>query len=339
MNRTNLRRVLALAVMVAPLAAVPVPALAQPQPGAPSAAPSPQAVKAATDAFNAARKLFDQKKFALALEKFQDSYNAVQSPNSGVFIARCHAELGKRREAWQWFERVIAEASARMGAEPKYKPTHDSARNEIVDVQSKLSILAFNVVEPEPTTTLRVGGAPIPREQWGKRMPFDPGPLEVTLETPGKTPVSQKLDALAGDDKSISLTHPAAVVSLPPPPPPPKQESGLKLLPLTIAFGSVGVLGMGLFAVTGAMTSSAESTLEENCGAGPCSAQDDIDRAETAKTTQTLANAGWIIGAVGLAAGATFLIVDLASSGGGDSTTGGVDLRIGPGYAGISASF
>jgi hypothetical protein len=339
MNRTNLRRVFAIAALVAPLAAAPAPALSQPQPGVPAAPPSPQAVKAATDAFNAARKLFDQKKFALALEKFQDSYNAVQSPNSGVFIARCNAELGKRREAWQWFDRVIAEAAARMVAEPKYKPTHDSARNEIVDVQSKLSILAFDVVGPDPATTLRVGGVPIPREQWGKRMPFDPGPLDLNLDTPGKPPVSQRIDALAGDDKTISLTHPAPTVTLPPPPPPPKPESGMKLLPLTIAFGSVGVLGMGLFAVTGSMTNSAESTLEENCGGGRCTSQEDLDRAETAQTTQALANAGWIIGAVGLAAGATFLIVDLASSGGSESKTGDVDLLLGPGFAGISGSF
>jgi hypothetical protein len=113
----------------------------------------------------------------------------------------------------------------------------------------------------------------------------------------------------------------------------------MKLLPLTIAFGSVGVLGMGLFAVTGSMTNSAESTLEENCGGGRCTSQEDLDRAETAQTTQALANAGWIIGAVGLAAGATFLIVDLASSGGSESKTGDVDLLLGPGFAGISGSF
>ena len=95
--------------------------------GAQPAAPSPDAVKKATDAFKEGTKLFQEKKFALALEQFRTSYDTVPSPNSHLYVARCQSEMGNTKEAFQTFQKVIAEAQERGKAEPKYLPTGDSA--------------------------------------------------------------------------------------------------------------------------------------------------------------------------------------------------------------------
>ena len=238
------------ALALALSASAPSMALAQ-------GAPTPQAVKAATDAFTAGSALFKQKKFPAALQKFQDSYNAVQSPNSALFIARSEAELGHPKEAYNWFQRVIAEASARMVAEPKYKPTYESAQMEIADVANKIALIS--------------GG-------------------------PG-------------------------------------------LLPVAIAFGGVGVLGMGLFGVAGGLTLAAESELVDKCGEnGPCTSAADDELVDSAQTKQTLANVGLIVGAVGLAAGVTFLVIDIAGSGSSDGSAQ-TEFVVGPGFAGLQGRF
>ena len=320
------------ALALALSASAPSMALAQ-------GAPTPQAVKAATDAFTAGSALFKQKKFPAALQKFQDSYNAVQSPNSALFIARSEAELGHPKEAYNWFQRVIAEASARMVAEPKYKPTYESAQMEIADVANKIALITVNVRDAQPTTTVRVAGAPVARDQWGKPLPLDPVPTDILLETPGQQPFSQRLELKAGDKKSVDLAHPAAAVIAPPPPVTKPSSGGPGLLPVAIAFGGVGVLGMGLFGVAGGLTLAAESELVDKCGEnGPCTSAADDELVDSAQTKQTLANVGLIVGAVGLAAGVTFLVIDIAGSGSSDGSAQ-TEFVVGPGFAGLQGRF
>ena len=69
--------------------------------------------------------------------------------------------------------------------------------------------------------------------------------------------------------------------------------------------------------------------------AGPCSTShaDDIS---SGKTQQTLANVGLIVGAVGVAAGATLIVVGAKSKRAPAAATG---LVVGPGYLGVNGTF
>jgi hypothetical protein len=323
------------------LAAVSVTELASAQP----AAPSPDAVKKATDAFKEGTKLFQEKKFALALEQFRVSYDTVPSPNSHLYVARCQVEMGSTKEAFQTFQKVIAEAQERGKTEPKYLPTGESAKNELADLSKKLAVVTVTVANASETSRLRVGGALVAREDWGKPIPLDPGPLDVVLESQGAQPVKEHVELKAGDNKTLSLTAPDSGNAVPPPieePKPLDDGSGPGLLPIVFIAGGVGVIGMGMFAVGGGLSMGTESDLEAHCGPnGPCTSQEDKDLVDTGKTQQLVANIGLVVGAVGLATAATVLIIDLSTSGGGDAkpTDATAKMYVGPGSVGVRGSF
>jgi hypothetical protein len=317
-----------------------------PKPGSPAGQPPPDSVKKATEAFKQGTSLFGAKRYALALEQFKKSYDIVPSPNSGLYVARCHVEMGQNREAFAQFKKVIAEAEARAKTEPKYIPTRDSAKGEMDELLAKIATITVNVSGGIEGSSLKVGGVIVPKEEWGTLLPVEPGPVEVILETPGKQPTIQRLEVKKGARETANIAPPAdtAVVAPPPPPPPETSDGPSAMLPLAITFGGIGIIGMGMFGVAGAMSLSTYSELEDACPTGTCppSQNETIDRGQR---EQLIANIGVIVGGVGLAAGATFLIIELATGGGGgDASTKeaaavDVDVDVGPGYVGVSGKF
>lgn len=318
---------------------------------APAAAPSPAAVGIATQAFKKGTALFNQKKFAVALTEFQKSYDTVQSPNSLLYVARCQAELGQVKDAFHTFNKVIAEADARLPAEAKYQPTRDSATRERDELSRKLALLTVNVQNPEEGTRIKVGGVELDRTDWGRPLAMDPGAVEVEIEGSD----SKKSVTLAiGKNESVDLDAKPPAAAPPPtePPPPPPEESGGELSPLVpigIAVGGVGVAGFVLFAITGSMANGSYSDLEALCGgeqACPASkSAEATDLQDSGRTQQTLANVGLIVGAVGVAAGATLIIVGLSSDdGGGEEAERATpqprtSIAFGPGSAMVKGTF
>ncbi|MFO0619391.1 MAG: hypothetical protein U0414_42775 [Polyangiaceae bacterium] len=309
-----------------------------------SAAPSPADTKKATDLFLEGRKIYDAGgPYPTALQKFQASYDTVSSPNSLVYVARCQTKMGNHKESWRTFKRVIAEADARAAAgDQKYKPTRDSAAHEIIDVQNLIGMINVTVSTTSPGAVARVNGAQLAPADLGQDFPVDPGPVELTLEVPGFATSSQKLNLKKGERQVVTLTPGAstAVVVTPPPQPPPKKGK-TPFLPVAIAFGGVGVAGMVMFAVGGAMSTSTFSDLETQCGT-KCTDASHNDLIDDGKTQQTVANVGVVVGSVGLAASATFFILAATvkpkapKTGEGEPT---VALDLGPAWAGLHGTF
>jgi hypothetical protein len=117
---------------------------------------------------------------------------------------------------------------------------------------------------------------------------------------------------------------------------PTTRTSKSALRPAGIIVGSVGVAGFVMFAVAGSMSKATYSSLEKDCGAGPCpsSRAEDIS---AGRTQQTLANVGLVIGAVGVAAGATLLVLSMGKNKSAPAATTG--LVVGPGYVGVNGTF
>lgn len=302
-------------------------------------APKPEDVKKATDAFKAGTTLFQQKKWSQALEKFTLSYQTVPSPNSALYIARCYAELGQLKDAFEQFKKTIAEATVRAATEPKYAPTRDSAVAELDELSKKLPVLTVNVRNGEGAT-LRVQGIVVNRPDWGTPMVVSAGPVEVVIESSTGKQTKQTVNVIVGKAETITI-EPEVEISKPIEQTQPDEEGGSSpLLPVAIAFGVVGVLGMGTFAAGGVMSMQTESELQDQCGDARCTdpaTNDTIDRGEK---EQLAANVGVTIGAVGLGAAAAFLIVYLVS---GDSESptkeAAVQVRVGPGFVGVGGTF
>lgn len=308
------------------------------------AAPTPAETKKATDLFLEGRKIYDAGgPYATAMDKFQQSYTTVSSPNSLVYVARCQAKMGNPKESWRTFKRVMAEADAKAASgDQKYKPTRDSAAHEIIDVQNQIGIVSVTINTTVPGAVAKVNGTPLQANELGQDYPVDAGPIDLTLEVPGYAPSSQKMTLKKGERQVVALNPGAAnvAVNTPPPPPPPK-KSRPPFLPVAIAFGGVGVAGMAMFAVGGVMAMSTESELEDKCGTR-CTDHSNDGLIDDGKTQQTVANVGLIVGGVGLAASATFFIL-AATSKPKSSTTGEAEptvaVDVGPTWAGIHGTF
>lgn len=352
---TALSASLALALVLGPVGPVGVTqAWAQAAPGAP--APDPAAVATATAAFKKGQALFNQRKFGLALAEFQKSYDTVNSPNSLLFIARCQAETGQLKDAYRTFNRVVVEADARVAAEPKYAPTRDSATAERDELTKKLALITVNVANADDSTRVTLAGGPLPSDEWGKPQPMDPGATEVVLEQGSNPPVRKPVSLEVGRSEVVELDALAAAAPMPPPtaPPPPQEESsgGMSpLVPVGIGVAGVGVVGMVIFAIAGSGANSTYSDLEALCGGERSCPESDraeaVELQDSGRGQQTLANVGLVVGAVGLAAGATLLVIGLSSGDEPSETASAApsmpapstQLAISPGWTGVRGSF
>lgn len=330
--RVSFRSLAALAVVTSCL--VTAPALAQP-----GAKPSKEQVQRATSAFQKAMGHWEKKQYADALKAFQESYDTVPSPNSLLYIARCEAQLGDVAKAFATFDRVDVEATARVVSEPKYGPTRDTARVERDELKGKIVLLQVKVANAGEGT-LKVGSVEVPHQRWADPIPAVPGAIEITLTTPSGT-VKKSVEGKAGEKLEVLVDASPAPVGpttgpVTQPEPAKKSEPMHPLVLGSLAGFGVGVVGIVMFAAGGSMSNDTYSKLEAGCGGGRCpeSFRGDI---EGGKTQQAVANAGLVIGGVGLAAGATMLVLGLTAK--KPAKAAQVIPLVGPGFVGVQSRF
>ncbi len=261
------------------------------------------------------KDLYGAKNYDGAVAALTASLEAVSSPNARLVLARCYRDMGRLGAAHRELTRTVNDARALASHDAKYQKTADAAQEERSELESRLGFVQIGIAHDTPTTTVKVGGEAIPREEWSEPIAVSPGAVEVVAETPGRPPVSKNVEVGAGGKASVALDAggEAPLASEPAPPPPePKQESS-SLRPYAYVAGAVGVAGLATFAVAGLMSNATYSDLERDCGNGPCPPghEDDIS---AGKTQQTIANIGLVVGAVGIAAAATLFVLSPSSS-------------------------
>jgi hypothetical protein len=290
------------------------------------------------------KALYEQRNYPAALEEFQGSMDIVQSPNARLYIARCYREMGRLVDAYVEFGRTAVEAREHAAADGRYDKAAEAAKAERDALAPKLGFVTVRVENAGPETALRVGGTDIARAGWTEPAPVMPGTVEVEATSPGHAPVKQTLTVAAGQKAETTLDAGASGDGAAPVPagPPPDASSGKKrppFLPIAIVSGSVGVVGMIVFAAAGASSMSTYDDLKRKCGNGPCpdtpAFQSEIS---SGKTAQTAANVGLVFGIVGLAAGATFLTLHLVSGKKSEAPPAAA-LVLGPSSVGLRGTF
>lgn len=314
----------------------PSPAQAQ---GAPPAA-SEANTKKAVELFKKGQGLYKANKFSEALPVLRESYALVASPNSQIYIARCLAGTNDLVGAYLEFEALIADVDARK--DPKYDKTRESAVGERDELLTKIALVTVNVANATPDARVTVGFKEVPRESWGKPLPFMPGTVDVTLTAPPAAPQTQNLELTGGQRRTINLDTTGKQDTGGDVTPPSTGGSRRILRPIAYAAGGVGVVGIGMFAVAGAMANATFSDLDSKCAKGDgtraCSGvtQGQID---DGKLQKDLANIGLIIGAAGLATGVTLFVLSREPSKKDDAPKTAVQAIIGPSYLGVQGSF
>ena len=314
----RVRRTLALFVSCAALSLCAAPERAQAQ-GQPAGA-SGDVKNQATQKFTSGKTAFQNKRFEEALTLFRESYKAVPSPNSHLWIVYALTELGRVAESYNEAQLVTAESEAAAAKNPKYAQTAQAARDEVQKLRGKVAMVSVTVPESAgPDAKLQVGGRDVPRESWGKHIAVMPGSVEVVVTTAQGATERKTVEVKGGGEASVSMEPaqaegPTGPVQPTPPLAPPEEGGGLGTKGyIGIAAAGVGVAGFVTFAIFGSMTSNEYKSVEDQCSSGCAPSQSDI--ADSGRTYQTVANVTLVVGIVGVAAGAGLIIWDLVDQG------------------------
>ncbi len=249
--------------------------------------------------------------------------------------------LGKFASAWTRFKDVASESRAQGQTA---RADHATARARALE--PKLSYLSVDVPEDSrlPGLVVRRSGVEVGRAAWGTAMPVDPGEVELSASAPGylewKTRVKPRAGSvplrvsiprlLAESDGHIGAA-PAATGSAPDRATPARAPAATRS-PLPWVLIGVGGAGILVGGVAGALALDEKSTLEDGCKDKKCPPElhDDVDAFDRWRTVSSV---GFVVGAVSVASGITWLLLD----DGKKSVQVGADF--GPGFARVRGRF
>ena len=312
--------------------------------GTPVELATPAQKTAAQTEFKKAMKAYEAKKWDDALAGFRASYDQVASPNSRLMAARTLAQLGRVGEAYSELESVALEAERAAQADPKYADTAKSARAEMDEVRPKTGFVTLSLASAPGDARVKVGALEIPRADWSKPVPVDPGSVSVALSS---TSGEQHKDVTVAAGATVSVEFGAAAPAgsepgaEPGPEPAPASGSethgsvstaGMTKRKWAYVAGGVGAAGLLTFTIFGIMNNAKHSDLKDQCPDGRCPA-DLADAASTGRTYQTVANVGLVVGVLGAGAGAFLYLTSKPKEAQATS------LLLGPGNVSVRGHF
>jgi hypothetical protein len=319
---------------------------------------TPAQKKQATEHFTAGKQALESKNWEKAILELRSSLDVVDSPNARLELARALRESGSLPDAFAEYGRVVEGARKLAATEERYAKTAEAATSERAEMESKLAFVVVTLTHAPGDAVLKVGGRTVPPAEAAAPVVVPAGAVDVVLsDATGKEIARQTVNSSAGQKTQVALDAQPAV---PPPPrdtkvdpddkPPvdhpaadvvPPSSGASKLRPYAYIAGGVGVAGLAMFTIFGVMDNSTYSDLQSKCplpatastGRCPPGSQSEID---SGRTQQTLANVGLVVGAVGVAAGATLFVLSLNKS--SSPTAPSTGLVVAPGYLGLRGS-
>jgi hypothetical protein len=297
-------------------------------------------------------------KYDEANDKLGRAYEVVRAPSVGVWSARALAKVGKLVEASERYLEVtrmqITTGDAAIQEEAK-----QAAATEREALLLRIPKLTIQLDGSADGVEVRLDTALVPAALVGAERPVNPGKHMVEAKA-GDSIASEEVTLAEGESRSVTLKLPA--VAAPPPPvtppaatpaapvepapvPPPSPAApqadlgpGPGGLQRTLGWVGLGVGGAGLLfgGITGMMVLSKKSKLDDgDCLDGGCgpSAWDAVDSYNSYRTISTV---GFVVGGVGLAAGAVLLITAPSRS---ERPQAFVSPYLGVASAGVTGSF
>ena len=303
------------------------------------------------------QEALDAKDYKKSEDAFRRADGLYHAPTLVLGLARAQAAQGKVVEAWENYHRVILEA---VTTTPVFAKALEDAKKEIGPLEDRRSRVTINVSGADaPRVTL--DDIPVKPEALGVERFVDAGSHVLKASADGFAPATKTFSVGEGkaDVESLTLVRdPNAAAAVVPPagagaPMPGAADNGgagkaapvgtdagpsgpRNHTPALIAFG-VGGVGLVVGAVTGGLALGKHGTLANECTNGACSpsAQSDLD---SYHSTALLSTIGFIVGGVGVAAGAVLWFTAPKTEANG-SGTAYVAPYVGPGTVGAVGRF
>jgi hypothetical protein len=286
--------------------------------------------KTAADRFHRAVAIFDEAKAASV------------PPTLLLGLARSDGKLGRYVAATETYNRIIRQGTV-AGAAQVFVDAVADARHEIEPLLPKIASVTITVTGCDNPRVL-VDDIAISAAAIGVKKPVDPGTHVVKASADGCEPgqTSFSVEEAKGAEASIALVK-SPTPATPPSSDAPAAQAGVggeaSGAPLRtyayVAFG-VGAVGLLVGGITGGLALGKHGTLNDECKDGVCrssSAKSDLDSFHTMTSVSTV---GFILGGVGVAAGAVLFFVSPSTS---STKSAWITPTIGPGSIGAVGRF
>jgi tetratricopeptide (TPR) repeat protein len=281
--------------------------------GSASALADPAAAEAL---FQDGRRALEQGELDVACEKFEASFALEASSGTQLNLAACRAKQGRNATAWAHFVAAGRLASAQGRADHQLEAS-ERARA----LQTELSYLTIRVADAVAGLQVSRNGQPISAGSFGAKIPVDPGRFVIEASAPGHIPVRRQVTVgLRNDHQVVDLPRleAAATTTSQPMGVAPAREPAAAASGSNAAAwiaGGVGVTGLTVGGVFGALALSSDASARRACGdrTSDCP-RHAVEHAETRDRQALISTVGVGVGLAGIAV-ATWLFL----SGGDES--------------------
>ena len=257
--------------------------------------------------FNEGRALAQAGKYKEACEKFEASQTADPAPGTLIHLADCHEKLEQRGRAWLEF--LAASESAARGGRPEWEK---QARQRAAALEASLPSVVITIKPADHSRDGHVSldGRPLPWSLVGVRVPVDPGPHVVEFKRSKGSPLQRPFEATGVSTSQVEL----AITDEPgtdgrPLVPPEREAPSSSRLPVSIAVGALGLIGLGVGTGFGLVAGSKWKDASSKCpDGGRCADAASYESARAARSAATISTVGFVAGGVLLATGVVLFL-------------------------------
>ena len=283
----------------------------------------------------------ETKNYVMAIDKFSRADALVHAPTLLLGLARAQVGATKLVEAQENYNRIIREGVA-PGAPKSWSKAVDDANKEVGAISPRIPWVTITVLGPSSPEVV-IDSTPVPHASLGVKRAINPGTHKVKISAEGYHPQEKSIVLTEGQSLSVNVELEQAPEAAPPPE---KKAPAAVAVDTsggggewrkTVAYVSLGVGGASLIVggVAGALALAKYSQLADACP--DPNACDPSQRAsiDTYHRLGTIADVGFIVGGVGVAAGVVLLLTQPKETTAGTTVT----PYIGLGSAGVSGKF
>jgi tetratricopeptide (TPR) repeat protein len=233
--------------------------------------------------------------YAAAAEDFEKADALVHAPTLLLGLARAEAGLGRLVEAQETYQRILREGADPGAPAPFARALEDAAR-EVKALAPRLAWVTIDVHGPA-TPSVKIDREFVPQAALGIPRACNPGEHTVSASAEAFASAQKTFEVGEGGVQSVTL------VLDPLPSSDPRPLGGR----VGMAALGIGIAGLLVGGVTGAIVLAKHASLAGVCPDGHCS-ESESDELSTYRTLATVSTASTLGGACAAAAGAALLL-------------------------------
>ncbi|XYH93978.1 hypothetical protein ACMHYB_39940 [Sorangium sp. So ce1128] len=281
-----------------------------------------------------AQAAFDQGVAHMEAGRFDEGCPAIEEsqkldPRPGTLftLAECEALRGRLATALARFDEYLALYPTLTPKQQRNQGDREKiAREQRETLARDAPAISLSLPPDAPrAAVVRLDGQVLAPTAIGTLIPVDPGTHSIALQVPGG-PVSERIERLSkGEKKHVALTiavrpppSPPPPASRPPPPPPgrahgaPAPDTGASAGGRRVAVylaGGLGLVGLAVGGVTGALAMERKGVVDTNCAGTACN-HEGKTAADTMKALGLASTIAFGVGIAGVGGAAVLLLTE-----------------------------